>query len=257
MQIKKNKNFKTFSIFFCIIFFLLGFWQVSRFISKKNKFFQINEVQKELFASRHQIFNKNSQKEFKENNDLLFFKKIVVCGVFEPEKSFIFYNSGKGKGENLYKIIIPIENFDLNEKFLFVYESFDQKKSIIEKISQVKEKKFKYSCFSGILTKIPDLTKENFLQKISNFNGFQKNQNIVNSIEQDSKIKIINHEITKKNLAAMNLDLEKINFLIDPNGSDFNFVSKNYKHHFFYMIMWFGLGIYMIYFLIKNKKNFA
>jgi cytochrome oxidase assembly protein ShyY1 len=245
---EKNVSFfKIFSFLLCIIFFILSGWQMNRFFSKKNKFFEIKKAQDELLISKHQIFNKNLAEEFKKNNDSFCFKKIIACGVLKPEESFILYNSGKGDNQNIYKMIMPIENKDLGENFLFIYDSFDEKQDAFKKISEIKERKFEYSCFSGILTKIPIEKKTNFLQKISDFNGFQKNQNNyeIKNAENASGIKIINFKITKEELKKINLDSEKINFLIDPNELNFNFVNKNYKHHFFYMLMWFGIAIYI------------
>lgn len=273
-------------LLYCLVFIFFGLstWQVFRFFSKRQDFIFFAEEnlslkdEPRLFGEREKeyfYFWKN--KQLKTNLDLeddeieqvdqdietlesgnqcfdisvnSLYRYHTVCGNYLYNKAFAIYNPKNfhGISKNGYSIILPLL---FHEQILLVKyfwnESLDKVKEELEQLDNsdhkiiIASKKIKIVnfCFDGIIVEL-----ERYLTgKMSSF-----------LFENDLKNAVwvnLNGEDLIKQFGTSN---SISNYMIDTTIDDLSKFQKNYKHHIFYAIMWFLMGIFGIYYIRRRNK---
>jgi hypothetical protein len=235
----------------------LYFWQ--------EKSYQINLQNNKIYQVIESFVGDDKKKDdFKReaiSRQNLFFKN-KICGRYIPNYNFALYKAKKigDFTKNGYSIIIPMI---FNQRILLVNyfwsESLEEGRSEIEKLNNFNDiqkgflpeklliKKDVGLCFEGVLIPI----KKYYSHWVLNFfamNDLEKN--IWSNLNKRDLKKYL-QPLVKNNEISDTLALE---YILDSNLKDFSNFLKNYQHHFFYAIMWFISGAYLIYIVKKFTK---
>jgi hypothetical protein len=252
MIFKTNNTsfFRIFCLLMFLIFISLGFWQYKRFFYKKDNFLIKEKIYKDVINSQYQNINQeyisDIEKEIDQKN---FIKKVRICEKIDKENFFIIYNFIEKK----YKIIFLFKNNTKNSNiniFAEFNESFNSKENAESKILEIQKNNMIDFCLNGFLENLNNHIRsaKNFLQKIADFNGFNKKNNII--IDSNKNI-IFLDSFNSKNLSyIIGQEKNSINLIVSQN---INEPIKNYNHHLLYMTMWLFLSLYSLFLLIRYK----
>jgi hypothetical protein len=226
----------------------------------REKSYKINIENNKIYQIIENFINnqEKSDKYKKITNDNLFFKN-YVCGKYIPGYSFALYKPKKigDFTEHGYSIIIPLI---LNKKIFLV--NYFWTKTIEDAKNEIKnlddfEKNYKNLlpekllikkniglCFEGII--IP--TKKYYSHWILNFFSMNDlSEKNWSNLNQKDIIKYLNSLAYRENIEDSIIS----EYMIDTNLSNLSNFLKDYKHHFFYSIMWLISGVYLIYIIKK------
>ena len=213
----KIKSLDIFFIFFVLVIFLLGTWQVFRLYSKKN-----------LISYLEENFKKNSiyfNKDINEDYTKVKFKK-------NRSNPAIFLYQLK-KGEIGFKVIVP---YDIdNSSIILIDKGWIRKKNI----NSIKNTSFKNDLIEGYTKKI--IPKKLFTPKNS------LNEDFVYSIDIEYLKKTLNKDIYPLLIIQTSLKNK------DIISNDYEIHITN--NHLQYAITWYGLALFTTIFFLYYKKR--
>ncbi len=213
----KIKSLDIFFIFFVLVIFLLGTWQVFRLYSKKNLISYLEENFKKNFI----YFNKDINEDYTKVK----FKK-------NRSNPAIFLYQLK-KGEIGFKVIVP---YDIdNSSVVLIDKGWVRKKNIYS----IKSTSFKDDLIEGYTKKI--IPKKLFTPKNS------LNEDFVYSIDIEYLKKTLNKDIYPLLIIQTSLKNK------DIISNDYEIHITN--NHLQYAITWYGLALFTTIFFLYYKKR--
>lgn len=280
------------TLLYCLIFLFFGlsFWQIIRFRDKHEdflKFNQHNSLNKEnskIFAPKNlnQIYHWKEQKfdtTFRLSSNRLtkdlpqsilrndisddnLYGIHTVCGKYFKNKGFTIYNPKTVNGitQNGYSIMMPLE-FD--NKIVLIRHFWHEKKSFADSelerlnnhITVILASLFANQISSGDVS-LMEIGKPGlcFTGILADTKRYLANPIVSVFVRNDT----VNHDWTTLNKNDLNkhLDMEISPFLLDNTIDNLSSFSREYRHHIFYALMWFCLGVCVMA-LMKKTKNHA
>ena len=213
----KIKSLDIFFIFFVLVIFSLGTWQILRLNSKKNLISQLEENLKKNSTS----FNKNINKEYIKVK----FKK-------NKSNTVIFLYQLK-KGEIGFKVIVP---YDIdNSSVVLIDKGWVRKKNI----NLIKNTSFKDDLIEGYTKKI---TPVNLFTPKNSFT-----EDFVYSIDIEYLKKTLNKDI----YPLLIIQTSPNNKDIISNDYEIHITNN----HLQYAITWYGLALFTIIFFLYYKRR--
>ncbi len=213
----KIKSLDIFFIFFVLVIFLLGTWQVFRLYSKKNSISYLEEN----FKKNSIYFNKDINEDYTKVK----FKK-------NRSNPAIFLYQLK-KGEIGFKVIVP---YDIdNSSIILIDKGWIRKKNI----NSIKNTSFKNDLIEGYTKKI--IPKKLFTPKNS------LNEDFVYSIDIEYLKKTLNKDIYPLLIIQTSLKNK------DIISNDYEIHITN--NHLQYAITWYGLALFTTIFFLYYKKR--
>jgi len=213
----KIKSLDIFFIFFVLILFLLGTWQILRLNHKNN----LKENLEKNLKKNSINFNPEINKEYTK----VFIKKKSL----KPE--VFLYNLNEG--EIGFKVIVP---YEVNNSLVVLIDKGWVRKN---KINEIKKTSFN------------DDTIEGFTKKIKEKGLFTPDNNIKEDFTYFIDINSLKKNLNKNIYPLLIIQTSKTNKDISANNYQI-YLSNN---HLQYAITWYGLALFTIIFFVYYRKK--